>query len=276
MSAPPPPPVSPAERPPAPPITEAAGQIMLRQVVAAIRGRRFLAAAALVGLPPLLIVLMRVAAEIPNPDPVPLTRIVVQLIVTLLVPLTALSLGSGLLHQEAEEGTLTFLFTTPIHRSAVVLGKWAAALAVGWGLMLVSLAATLLLSPVDLGPLGAFVRASVMAVLLGIAAYLGLFTLLGTLFRHGYIGGLLYAFGFETILWLVPGAAKRLSIGFFLRSLLEPTIQDKAPFEGSFTGLAADSASICIAVLLSVALLTVAATLLIVPGKEFRARNVQG
>ncbi len=266
----PPPPLAPAERPDAPPFAEAAGQIMARQLRASLRGRRFLGAAALVAMPPALTLIMR------NPDPVSLTRVVVGFILTLLLPLTALTLGSGILHEEAEEGTLTYLFTSPVNKAAIVLGKWAAALAVGWALAVASLGATLLLSPVDLGPHGAFVRASIFAVLLGFPAYLGIFTFLGTLFRRGYIAGLLYAFGFELILWVVPGAAKRLSLGHFLRSLIEPNVLDKAPFESSFSGLPADPAWLCLTVLVSVAVLTVTATLLTVPRKEFRARNVQG
>ena len=268
--APLPPPLSPADRPPAPPFADAAGQIMARQIRAALRGRRFFAAALLVAVPPVLTLVMR------NPDPISLTRVVVGFILTLLLPLTALTLGSGILHEEAEEGTLTYLFTAPVNRAAIVLGKWASALAVGWGLALASLGATFLLTPVDLGNLGGFIRAALVAALLGFPAYLGIFTFFGTLFRRGYIGGLLYAFGFEIVLWVVPGAAKRMSVGFFLRSLIEPNVHDKGPFESSFSGLPADPAWLCIAVLLSVALLTVAATLLVVPRKEFKTRNVQG
>jgi len=259
---------SPSERPSAPSMAEAAGQIMFRQVQASFRGKRFLAAAALVALAPVL------AAAPGSADPVLLVRVLAQVFVPFLLPLVAISLGSGLLHEEAEEGTLTFLFTSPLSKSAIVLGKWSAAMASGWLLCLASLGTTLVLSPASLG--APFVRASVFVVLLGYAAYLGMFTLLGTIFRRGYLAGLIYAFGFELVIGFIPGAAKRLSIGFYLRSLLEPTVQDKEPFEGAFLMMTPDSTLTCFAVLVGVAVASIAVTLLIVPTKEFQARNVQG
>jgi ABC-type transport system involved in multi-copper enzyme maturation permease subunit len=243
---------------------------MFRQAAATFRGKKFLGAAVLVALSPIL------AALVDNPDPVPLVRLVLHLQFAFLIPTLAISLGSGLLYEEAEEGTLTFLFTSPVPKSSVVLGKWCAALACGWALSLASLGATFLLTKADLGALGGFVKASFTAALFGIPAYLGLFTFLGTLFRRGYIVGLIYCFGFELILWVVPGAAKRLSIGYFLRSLIDPYVKDKTPFEGYFDTFPADPEMVCFAVLTGLAVVFVAGTLLIVPGKEFRTRNVQG
>jgi len=266
----PPPPPSADARPAAPPFAEAAGQVMARQVRATFRGRKFLGVAVLVALAPLLAIL------IPNDDPVPLTRLVLHLHFAFLLPILAVGLGSGLLHEEAEEGTLTYLFTAPVSKSAVVLGKWAGALVCGWGLALASLGATFLLSRADVSALGGFVGASFLAAILGLPAYLGLFAFFSTLFRRGYIAGLIYCFGFELVLWFVPGATKRLSIGFFLRSLVEPHVKNKAPFEGYFDALPPDSTATCVAVLAGLAVVLVSATLLIVPRKEFRARNVQG
>jgi ABC-type Na+ efflux pump permease subunit len=270
LPAPPPPPLAAADRPPAPDLAEAAGHVMIRQIRSTFRGRRFLAAAILVGLAPLLAALVR------NPAPEILARMVLHLHVAFLLPLLAVSFGSGLLHEEAEEGTLTYLFTCPVHRSSIVLGKWAAALACGWGLSLLSLGATLLLTAADPGAMPGFARAAFLAVLLGIPAYLGLFTLLGTIFRRGYIAGLIYCFGFELVVWVIPGAMKRLSVGYFLRSLLDPHLPNKDVLEGYFEGFPADGQAACIAVLATLSVLLVGATLLIVPGKEFQAKNVQG
>jgi len=249
-------------------MAEAAGQVMFRQVQASFRGKRFLAAVVVVAIAPVL-------ATAPGvKDPVLLVRVLAQVFIPFLLPLVAISLGSGLLYEEAEEGTLTFLFTSPLSKAAIVLGKWSAALATGWLLCVASLGTTLALSPADIG--APFVRASFLVVVLGYAAYLGMFTLLGTVFRRGYIAGLIYAFGFELVLSFVPGATKRLSVGFYLRSLLEPTVQDKEPFEGAFLMMTPDSSPTCLAVLVGIAVATVAATLLIVPKREFQARNVQG
>jgi ABC-2 type transport system permease protein len=243
---------------------------MLRQIAASIRGRGFLAAAAVTGLAPVL------ALAIRDPSPVVLERIVALVLLPFLVPLVAVSLGSGLLYDEAEEGTLTFLFTTPVSKSAIVLGKWAAALGTGWAVVAISLGLTLALSPAPVAEMGPFVRATWTAALLGFPAYLGIFTLLGALFRRGFLAGLIYAYGYEMVVGYVPGGAKRLSLLYFLRSLLEPAAPDKGPFEGAFFGLPPDPAIVCVSVLAGAAILSVAAALLVVPRKEFRARNVQG
>jgi ABC-2 type transport system permease protein len=259
-----------AERPAAPPFVEAAGQVMFRQVAASIRGKGFLAAAAVTAIAPILAIAIR------DPSPVVLVRIVAFVLLPFLLPLLAVSLGSGLLYDEAEEGTLTFLFTTPVSKSAIVLGKWAAALGTGWAVAALSLGLTLALSPVPLDGMGPFVRACWLAVLIGYPAYLGVFTLLGALFRRGFLAGLIYAYGYEIVVSHIPGGAKRLSLLYFLRSLLEPVAPDRSPFEGAFVDLNSDPEIVCLAVLASAAILSVALALLVVPRKEFRARNVQG
>lgn len=270
MTATPPPPLAPSERPAAPPFAEAAGQIMVRQIVAMARGRRLLVAALLAAVGPALVALVR------EPDPAVLVRLLYLLVLPFLLPLVAISLGSGLLYDDAEEGTLTFLFTAPVSKAAVLLGKWCAALATGWALSFLALGATFLLTAVDLAPHRAFVRACWVAILLGFPAYLGLFSMLGVLFRRGFLVGLIYAFAFELVLSFIPGAAKRLSIAFFVRSLVDPHSPDRELSEGAFAAMPPDPEWVCITVLLGVALLTTAAALYALPRKEFQARNVPG
>jgi ABC-type multidrug transport system permease subunit len=243
---------------------------MVRQLVASLRGKRVLVAAAVTALAPLLSTAFRDAS------PVVLERIVVLILLPFLLPLVAVSLGSGLLYDEAEEGTLTYLFTAPVSKASILLGKWAAALIVGWTITGASLGLTLLLTPVPLEELGPFVRACWLAVLLGTPAYLGVFTLLGALMRRGFLAGLIYAYGYEMVVGYIPGGMKRLSLLYFLRSLLEPVAPDKDPFDGAFEGLAASPERTCVLVLASVAVACVVLALLLVPRKEYRARNVQG
>jgi ABC-2 type transport system permease protein len=270
MSAPLPEPVAPGERPDAPSFAEAAGQILFRQAGTVLRGKRLLVGAAVAALAPIL------AAALPGEDPVRLGWILVLLVLQFLVPLLAIALGAGSLHEEAEEGTLTFLFTSPVSKAAVTAGKWAGALAGGGILLLASLGATFLVSPVPFAAARPLVLPAITAALLGLAAYLGMATLLGTLFRRGYLAVLIYAFGFELVLTLVPGVAKRLSLAYFGRSILDPHMADKSPFMGSFTGLEAAPPAVAAGVLLAVALAGIATTVLVVPRREFRGRNLQG
>ncbi len=260
----------PVKRPDAPSLAEAAGQVLFRQVKSTLRGKRLLVALAMAGLPPLIAGLLR------SDDPINLVRVLVQLVHPFLLPLIAVSLGSGLLFDEAEEGTLTFLLTSPVSRSSVLLGKWAAALALGWSVLLLSVGLTLVVTPVDLGPERDFIRMSVIAVLVGFPAYLGIFTLLGTIFRRGFLAGLIYAFGFELVLSFVPGAAKRLSLRYYMASLTHPFAADETPYEGLLSGFGPDPAANCYAVLVTIAILCGSAALILVNKREFQARNVQG
>jgi hypothetical protein len=243
---------------------------MFRQVAASVKGKRFLAAAAVTALAPLLSLAFR------DPEPVVLVRLVALILVPFLLPLVAVSLGSGLLYDEAEEGTLTYLFTTPVSKATLVLGKWAAALASGWVIVLASLGLTFAVTSVPLDDLGPFVRSCWLAVLLGYPAYLGIFTLLGALFRRGFLAGLIYAYGYEMVVGYIPGGAKRLSLLYFLRSILYRNAPDRDPFEGAFFALEPDPERTCIVVLAVVAVAGVVLSLVVVPRKEFRARNVQG
>ncbi len=262
-----------ADRPPAPSFAEAAGQVLLRQARSALRGKRALVAGVLAALPPLLAALIR------SDDPIVLVRILVLLHCLLLLPVVAIALGSGLLYDEAEEGTLTYLFTAPVARGAIVLGKWAGALGMGWAILFLSLGATVLLTPAppaaQAEATSAFVRASSVATALGFPAYLGLFTLLGVLWRHGFVGGLLYTFGYEFVVARIPAALKRLSVRYYVDSLVYPAAPDSKPFLAEFHEFPAATRDACVAALLGTALLSIFLAVLVARSKEFRARNFQ-
>jgi hypothetical protein len=277
MSAPAVPPAPPlpgplpeAERPPAPGFAEAAGLLLARQVAATLRDRRIVLAAAFAALPAVVLGLF-----FRGPEVIPFVRMEVQLFLPILVPLVAVSLGSGLLHDDAEEGRLTFYLTAPVSRAALAAGKWMGALALGWGLLGLSLVAAIVASGAPWDALRGLVRAAAIAVFLGYPAYLAVCALLGTVFRRGFVACLVYAFGFEQVLRFVPGAAKRLSLGYYLSSLVRPHAPDSRPFQGMFRGFGPEPEAACTAVLVGVAAAGLAAFVLLVRGKEFQARNVQ-
>jgi ABC-2 type transport system permease protein len=246
---------------------------MARQLVSALRGKRAAAVALLGALPVALALLLR------SPDPVVTVRIVALLHLLLLLPILAISLGSGLFYDEAEEGTLTYLWATPIPRAAVVVGKWAAVLGIGWAILLASLGATLLAAPAPDGPraanLAPFGRASFQAVALAYPAYLGLFVLVGALFRHGFVAGLLY-FAYEFVIARIPAALKYASLRYYVDSLVYPVAPDKQVFMGEFDDFLPSGTATCAAVLLGTALAGLALAILLAQVKEFRSRNVQG
>jgi ABC-type Na+ efflux pump permease subunit len=144
------------------------------------------------------------------------------LYVRFLVPVLGVFYGVSLIADEVEDKTITYLFTRPIRRGAVLLGKFAAylvctVLVVLPSVMLVyflivpfaEIAGTFPSLLVDLGILAA-----------GLAVYGALFALIGALFKRPLVIGLAFAFGWEQVAMLTPGSLKTATVAFYLQSLV--------------------------------------------------------
>jgi ABC-2 type transport system permease protein len=141
-----------------------------------------------------------------------------------LVPVLALVNGSAAVAEEVEDRTITFLFSRPIPRPAVLVGRLGAILVFLLGLLAVS--TTLLLAAADAASgLGAPVDAGIRdplfaAVLAGALVYSALFAVLGVFVKHPILVGLAYAFAFEGFLANLPASTQALTIQFYLRSIM--------------------------------------------------------
>jgi hypothetical protein len=146
------------------------------------------------------------------------------LVLQLLVPALALILGSAVFAEELEDRTLTYLFTRPVPRAAVLLGRWLAAalvltllLAASLGLFV--LAATRGGGPAEpVGP-GVAGPLAAMAVAGGLV-YLAIFAVLGTFMKRPMIAGLAYVFAVEGFLGNLPGRTQSLTVQYYLRSYI--------------------------------------------------------
>jgi ABC-2 type transport system permease protein len=260
-------PAEPQEPPGAP---EAAGLVALRQLRSFSRSRRLVVGVILCAFPP---VLAWVRAE---PSVAELVSLLSAMHLSFLTPLLALFLGTGLLYDEAEEGTLTFLFTSPVSRRAVLLGKWCAAFVAASAVLLVSMGATVLVSKADLSTSGPLLRACFASAFLGLAAYLGLFAFLGTLFRRGFIAGVLYCLAFEVIAYRIPGVIRYVSMRFYMHSLAIHHAPSSLNVSDNLDRLDVATTSTCYATLMGTALVGLALALVIAGHREYQARNVQG
>lgn len=142
------------------------------------------------------------------------------------VPLLALVLGAAVVAEEIEDRTLTYLFTRPVPRVVVLLGRWLATLAVTEALILASAVATFaILSGGAAGdprmalPPG-MDRALIRTCLLGGLLYSTLFSTAGAFFKHPMIVGLAYTFVVEGFVANLPGQNPTLTIQFHLKSHL--------------------------------------------------------
>jgi ABC-2 type transport system permease protein len=187
----------------------------------------------LVGLPVVLALLVRGVQAIGAPDmrvegqiitgPTIFGFMVWWLYLRFIVPVLALYYGTALVADEVEDKTITYLFTRPIPRGAVLLGKFLAyfvctTMVVTPSLMVVyflmglsgaTLAGTFPSLIKDLG-----------LVILGLLAYGGLFAWVGAQFKRPLVIGLVFVFGFEQLALVIPGYIRHMTVSFYLQSLV--------------------------------------------------------
>lgn len=195
------------------------------QLSTTLRSRRTLICV-LVALVPVGVAAFVSVASSRNGQPAPETPTVIgwYVQVQVIVPILALVLGSGVVAGELEDRTLTYLFTRPIPRASVLLGRWLAALLVLS--VLLSTTSFLTLWFLDLGiPMGPGIPVPegvplslFLVVLLGAAVYSAVFAAAGTFLKHPMIVGLGYVFAIEGFLANLPGDSQGLTLQYYLRS----------------------------------------------------------
>jgi len=172
--------------------------------------RRTVFMALVVGLPVLLSLVIRSLVELGAPilRNSPLTGpgifglMVWALFVRFSIPVLGVFYGTSLMADEVEDKTITYLFTRPIPRGAVLLGKYLAYLVCTVCVVLPAVVIIwLLLVPLK-GSLGASVGdlAKDLAVLaLGLAVYGAVFSLIGAALKRPLLVGLIFVVGWETL-----------------------------------------------------------------------------
>ncbi len=141
-----------------------------------------------------------------------------------IIPVLGVFYGTSLIADEVEDKTITYLFTRPVLRGAVVLGKYLAYLAATELVVLPSVMALyFLIVPTGGGSLAQGFPALVKDLLLlglGLACYGSLFAWVGARFKYPLVTGLVFAFGWEQGILLIPGYLKRLTIAYYLQGLV--------------------------------------------------------
>jgi ABC-type transport system involved in multi-copper enzyme maturation permease subunit len=153
------------------------------------------------------------------------------LYVRFLVPMLGVFYGTSLIADEVDDKTITYLFTRPIRRSSIVLGKYVAYLACALLLVLPSVVLVYFITvPIGGSPLGAEFPALLRDLgMLAIAlmGYGAVFALVGTRLKRPLVAGLVFAFGWEPAVLVFPGYLKRLTIAYYVQGLVpHPIPQD--------------------------------------------------
>jgi ABC-2 type transport system permease protein len=139
-----------------------------------------------------------------------------------IVPVLGVFYGTSLIADEVDDKTITYLFTRPVRRGAVVVGKFIAYLLCTTLVVLPSVMVVYFL----MVPLGQ-IPASFMALIvdlgvlgLGLAAYGALFALIGAALRRPLVVGLVFVFGWELVTLVMPGYLKRFTLAYYLQTLV--------------------------------------------------------
>jgi ABC-2 type transport system permease protein len=145
-----------------------------------------------------------------------------------IVPILGIFYGTSLIADEVEDKTITYLFTRPISRSAVLVGKYLAYLA---STVLVVLPSVMLVYFLVV-PVGGSSIAStfpnllrdLMLLAVGLAVYGALFAAVGAWIKRPVLIGLFFAFGWENFALALPGYLKRFTIAFYTQGLVPHTM----------------------------------------------------
>jgi ABC-2 type transport system permease protein len=130
---------------------------------------------------------------------------------SVLLPLTALIIGTGVLGAEIDDGSAIHLLATPVRRSAVVVTKFAVAAALTMVFAAVPELVAGLLAPGS-GKLGAGLFTG---ALVGSVIYSAVFVMASVLTTRAIAVGLLYVLIWEGLLGNLVGGARVLSVAHY-------------------------------------------------------------
>ena len=171
------------------------------------------------------------------------------LYVRFVVPVLGVFYGTALIADEVEDKTITYLFTRPVPRRAVLIGKFLAYVVCTSLVVLPSIMIVFfLVVPLrDIGPSFLTLLTDLGLLAFGLAVYGALFAFVGAALKRPLVVGLVFAFGWEQVAMLMPGYVRHFTIVYYLQGLVPHAI----PSEGITSLLASvfsevPSAGICL------------------------------
>jgi ABC-2 type transport system permease protein len=244
-----------------------------------IRGRRLLGLCALFSLP---VVFALLARRFDDPyDAADVERILVfGLIPQALLPLSALLFASGMVQDEIEEQTLTYLLIRPIPRWLIYLAKLAATWLVTSVVTSIFTSASLAVvywGTDDFAPLALLGRAVGLCGLLSLSllAYVAIFGALSLLIRRSLLLGVAYIVIFEGVAANIDFVFRHLTVMYYMRTLsvrwLEVPGRDWAINLATAPGVAE-----CLVCLAAAAVVPAIIGALVFRTREFRVKTPEG
>jgi ABC-2 type transport system permease protein len=134
----------------------------------------------------------------------------------LVVPVTTLVFASAALGDFIDDSTMVYLWLRPVARWKLAIAAAVASFTVVLPLVLVPL----LIAAAATGKGGDLVAGTAAATTLGVAAYTGIFVMLGVRVRRSLLWGLIYVFIWEGFVSRAGETASRLAIRSYTASVL--------------------------------------------------------
>jgi ABC-2 type transport system permease protein len=244
-----------------------------------LHGRRLLVLSLLSLLPAGLALLVRLVEE-PPPEKAEFFFIF-NFIPYTLSPLAALLFASGVITDEVEEQTLTYLLMRPLPRWALYLTRLAASWAVAAGLTAVFTTLTFVVIWWGKPELWQDVlqdRVPKTAALLALAqvGYCALYGVFGLYTRLRLLYGLIYIVAFEGLMGNIEFVARKLTVMYYFRALVERWL---APPDSARWALALEESQPTanfVWTLLAASAVLVAMGMLMTARREFRVKTPEG
>jgi len=180
--------------------------------------------ALLFALPAVILILLTVALKASHP-PMRLwpSHVLGTFGFSVLIPLTALIIGTSVLGAEIDDGSAIHLLATPVRRGSIVLTKWVVAAVLTMLFAAVPELIAGLLAPNS----GKLAFALFVGALVGSVIYTAVFVLASVLTTRAIAAGLLYVLIWEGLLGNIVGGARILSIAHYSLGVANAIYPDK-------------------------------------------------
>jgi len=189
------------------PVNAGFNKIVASVTLRAVFGRR---RAVLFAIPPLILILITLALKAARPPGAPWPgRILGDFAFSVILPLTALIIGTSVLGAEIDDGSIVHLLATPVRRSSVIVTKFA----IGAALTMVFVAVPELIAGlIASGAVGKLAIGLFVGALAGSVIYNAAFVMLSVLTTRAVAVGLLYVLIWEVVLGNFVRGVRLLSI----------------------------------------------------------------
>jgi ABC-type transport system involved in multi-copper enzyme maturation permease subunit len=139
------------------------------------------------------------------------------------VPVLGVFYGTSLIADEVEDKTITYLFTRPIPKGSVLVGKYLAYLACTFFVVLPSVVVVYLCIVPLRGSLGGSfldLLKDLAMLTVGLAAYGAVFAFIGARFKRPLLIGLFFIFGWEPTALAFPGYLKNFTVAYYVQAMV--------------------------------------------------------